>query len=144
MNETRLRTILLIAAVYHLLLGAFMFFAPGAFYDSLGKFPPKNPHYVKDVSSFYISLGVVLYVSMRRRSWRTPLLVFAALEYGIHAINHLIDVGKASSDLTGWFDFFSLALITLVLAALASFAWRVHPDEPDPDVFERPAEDAQR
>ena len=130
MNENRLRTILLVAALYHLLLGAFMFFAPGAFYDTLGKFAPKNTHYIKDVSTFYVALGVVFYVSVRRRSWRTPVLVFSALEYGIHAINHLIDVGAASSDLTGWFDFFSLALITLLLAALASFAWRVHPEEP--------------
>src|SRR3954451_3770619 len=120
MNEPRLRTILLVVAIYHLLLGAFMFFAPGAFYDSLGKFPPKNTHYVKDVSSFYIALGVCFFVSVRRRSWRTPLLVFAALEYTLHALNHLIDVGKASTDFTGWFDFFSLALIALILAALAS------------------------
>lgn len=133
MNEPRLRTILLIAAVYHLLLGAFMFFAPGAFYDSLGKFPPENHHYIKDVSTFYIALGVVFFVSVRRRSWRTPVLAFAALEYSIHAINHLVDVGKAETDFTGWFDFFSLALVALILIALASFAWRVHPDEPEPE-----------
>ena len=137
MNESRLRTILMVAAVYHLLLGAFMMFAPGAFYDSLGKFPPENHHYIKDVSTFYIALGIVFFVSVRRRSWRTPVLVFAALEYALHALNHLVDVGKASSDLTGWFDFFSLALIALLLAALASFAWRVQPPE-EPDVFERP------
>ena len=131
MNDPRLRTILLVAAVYHLLLGAFMFFAPGAFYDTLGKFPPDNHHYIKDVSTFYIALGIVFYVSVRRRSWRTPALVFAALEYGLHTLNHLIDVGDAETDFTGWFDFFSLALVTVILAALASFAWRVHPDEPD-------------
>jgi hypothetical protein len=132
LNETRLRTILLVAAVYHLLLGAFMFFAPGGFYDSLGKFPPENHHYIKDVSTFYIALGVVFFVSVRRRSWRTPVLVFAALEYTIHALNHLVDVNKASSDFVGWFDFFSLALIALIFVALASFAWRIHPDEPQP------------
>jgi hypothetical protein len=130
MNESRLRAILLVAAVYHLALGALMFFAPGAFYDTLGKFAPKNTHYIKDVSTFYIALGVVFYVSVRQRSWRTPVLVFSALEYGIHAINHLVDVNDASSALTGWFDFFSLALLALVFAALASFAWRVQPEEP--------------
>ena len=130
MNEPRLRTVLLVVAVYHLLLGAFMFFAPGAFYDSLGKFPPKNTHYIKDVATFYIALGVVFYVSVRFRNWRTPVLVFAALEYAIHAINHLVDVDKASSSLTGWFDFFSIALIALLFAALASFAWRIHPEAP--------------
>jgi hypothetical protein len=129
-TEARLRTILLVAAVYNLLLGAVMIFAPGAFYDTLGKFPPENHHYIKDVATFYIALGVVFFVSVRRRSWRTPVLVFAALEYAIHAINHLVDVNEATSDFIGWFDFFALALIALLLGALASFAWRVHPDEP--------------
>jgi hypothetical protein len=140
-NEPRLRTILLVGAAYHLLLGAFMFFAPGAFYDSLGKFPPENHHYIKDVSTFYVALGVVFYVSVRRRSWRTPVLVFTALEYALHTINHLIDVGEADTDFKGWFAFFSLALLTLILAALASFAWRVHPDERDSDPDE-PADES--
>jgi hypothetical protein len=140
MNEGRLRTILLVAAVYHLLLGAFMFFAPGGFYDSLGKFPPKNTHYIKDVATFYIALGVVFYLSVYRRAWRTPVLVFAALEYAIHALNHLIDIGAASTPFIGWFDFFSIALIALILAAVASFAWRVHPPEPG----ETPPEPAVR
>jgi hypothetical protein len=132
-NESRLRTILMVAAVYHLLLGAFMALAPGEFYDTLGKFPPRNDHYIKDVSTFYIALGIVFYISVRRRSWRTPVLVFTAIEYALHAINHLVDVGEATSDLTGWFDFFSLALLALIFAALASFAWRIHPDDPEPE-----------
>jgi hypothetical protein len=131
-NESRLRTILLVVALYHLLLGALMIFAPGAFYDTLGKFPPENHHYIKDVATFYIALGVVFFVSVRRRSWRTPVLVFTALEYALHAINHLVDVNDAASDFTGWFDFFALALIALIFAALASVAWRVTPDEPEP------------
>jgi hypothetical protein len=59
-------------------------------------------------------------------------LAFAALEYALHAINHLVDVGEATSALTGWFDFFALSAIALLLGALASFAWRIHPDEPEP------------
>ena len=37
MNDARLRTILMVAAVYHLLLGAFMAFAPGEFYGQRGR-----------------------------------------------------------------------------------------------------------
>jgi hypothetical protein len=141
MNEARLRTILRVAAVYHLALGAFMFFAPGGFYDSFGKFPPENHHFIKDVATFYIALGVVFFVSVRRRSWRAPVLIFATLEYAIHTLNHLVDVNEASSDFTGWFDFFSLALITLLLAATATFAWRVHPEpEPGSEPEEQPVE----
>ena len=134
MKESQLRTILLVAAIYHLALGAFMFFAAGAFYDSLGKFPPENHHYIKDVSTFYIALGIVLFISVRRPSWRVPVLLFATIEYAIHAINHLVDVNESASDFTGWFDFFSLAGIALILAALTTIAWRVHPDpEPEED-----------
>jgi hypothetical protein len=48
-------------------------------------------------------------------------------------------VNDAASDFTGWFDFFSIALIALIFAALASFAWRVSPEEerevaPDEDL----------
>ena len=133
MTEARLRTILMVAAVYHLLLGGFMALFPGEFYDSFGKFPPRNDHYIKDVSTFYIALGIVFFVSVRRRSWRTPVLAFAALEYALHALNHLVDVDEATSALTGWFDFFSLAALALLFAALASFAWRIHPEEPQPE-----------
>jgi hypothetical protein len=140
MNEHRLRTILLVLAVYHLLLGALMLFAPGAFYDTLGKFPPENHHYIKDVSTFYIALGVVFFVSVRRRSWRTPVLAFSALEYGLHAINHLVDLNKASSSVIGWVDFIALSAIALFLAGLASFAWSVRQDEPVPQAGEQPLE----
>jgi hypothetical protein len=132
MNEARLRTILMVIAVYHLLLGAFMALAPRAFYDTFGKFPPENHHYIKDVSTFYIALGVVFFIAVRRRSWRVPVLLFTTLEYGLHALNHLLDVNKASSDFTGWFDFFALAFATLVFAALTTAAWRVKP-EPEPE-----------
>jgi hypothetical protein len=128
MNELRLRTVLLVAAAYHLLLGAFQFFAPGPFYDSLGEFPPENHHFIKDVSTFYIALGVVLYISVRRRSWRVPVLIYATVEYALHSIAHLVDVGDAASDFKGWFAFFALAFLTVVLAALATIAWRVQPE----------------
>jgi hypothetical protein len=132
-NEARLRTILMVAAVFNLLLGGFMALFPGEFYDTLGKFPPRNDHYTKDVSTFYIALGIVFFISVRRRSWRTPVLVFAALEYSLHALNHLVDVNDAASDFTGWFDFFSLAAVALFFISLASLAWRIHPEEPEPE-----------
>jgi hypothetical protein len=132
MNEARLRTVLLVVALYHLALGAFMFFAAGAFYKSFGKFPPENHHYVKDVATFYIAFGVGAFVSVRRRTWRVPVLAVITLEYAIHALNHLIDVSKASTDFIGWFDFFALSLFTLILLAILTFAWRVHPEPEQP------------
>lgn len=150
MNEPRFRTVLLVAAAYHLILGAYMFFAPGSFYDTLGKFPPENHHYVKDVSTFYIALGAAFYVSSHRPSWRVPILAFAVLEYTIHALNHLIDVGDAATDARGWFAVFSLTALTVVLAGLLAAAARgvrepkvaepVREPEPEPEP-EQPREE---
>jgi len=136
MNEARMRTVLLVAAVYHLLLGAYMFFAPASFYDTLGEFPPENHHYIKDVSTFYIALGIAFYISARSRSWRVPILAFAALEYALHTLNHLIDVGDALSSGKGWFAVFSLALLTGLLLFVLAAAGRGVRDrveaEPEP------------
>jgi len=136
-TEPRLRTVLLVVAVYHLALGAFQFFAPHAFYVTAGKFPPENHHYIKDTATFYLAFGVGTFVAMRRRSWRVPVLAVITLQYAIHALNHLIDVGKASTDFVGWFDFFALALATLILAALTTVAARVKPEpEAAPEAHE--------
>lgn len=143
MNEPRFRTVLMVAAAYHLILGAYMFFAPGSFYDTLGKFPPENHHYIKDVATFYIALGAAFYVSSHRPSWRVPILAFAVLEYTIHALNHLIDVGDAATDAKGWFAVFALTALTVVLAGLLAAAARgvrepkvaepVREPEPEPE-----------
>ena len=150
MNEPRFRTVLLVAAAYHLILGAYMFFAPGSFYDTLGKFPPENHHYIKDVATFYIALGAAFYVSSHRPSWRVPVLAFAVLEYTIHALNHLIDVGDAATDAKGWFAVFALTALTVVLAGLLAAAARgvreptvaepVREPEPEPEP-EQPREE---
>lgn len=140
MNEPRMRTVLLVAAAYHLLLGAYMFFAPGSFYDSLGKFGLENHHFIKDVSTFYIALGIVLYVSSHRPSWRIPVLAFAVIEYALHTINHLIDVGDAASTGKGWFAVFSIGLLTAVLAFLLAAAARGvrEPKEPEAERVREP------
>jgi hypothetical protein len=124
MNEARMRTVLLVAAAYHLLLGAYMFFAPGSFYDVLGEFPPENDHYIRDVATLYIALGVVLYVSSRRPSWRVPILSFAVLQYLIHVLVHVIDVDDAASEGKGWFAVFALSVLTAALAFLLGAAAR--------------------
>ena len=124
MNEPRMRSVLLVVAAYHLILGGFMFLAPGPFYDALGKFPPENHHFIKDVATFYIAFGAAFYVSVRRPSWRVPLLAFAVLEYALHALNHLIDVNDAVSTGKGWFAVFALGLLTLAFAFLLGAASR--------------------
>jgi hypothetical protein len=101
-------------------LGLWMAVAPSTFYDALANFGPENAHDLRDVATFYLALGVVLLVAARRPSWRVPTLAFAGLQYGLHTINHLIDIGDSDPGWVGVFDFVSLGLFAAVLWAL----WR--------------------
>jgi hypothetical protein len=107
-------------AVYHLALAIFMAAAPHAFYTALGPFGAFNGHYIGDVATYSAAIGVGLLVAVRRVGWRVPVLAITTIQFGLHSVNHLIDVGRAHPAWTGYFDFFSLAAATLLLAWL----WR--------------------
>jgi len=108
--------------VIQLALAVMMALAPHTFYRAIGPFPPYNAHYIRDVASFEAALGIALLMSLRRVSWRAPVLAVTALQYGLHSVNHLIDIGSAHPAWAGYFDFFSLALATLALIWLYRLA----------------------
>ena len=109
-----------ILGVLQLAQGAFMVVAPSDFYDLVGPFGVYNDHYIRDVSTFYLALGAVMLVAADRQGWRAPVLAFAALQAGLHTINHIIDVGDADPVGVGVFDAVSLAALT----ALYLWLWR--------------------
>lgn len=105
-------------AVYHLVLALFMAIAPHAFYKDVGPFGALNEHYIRDVATYNAAIGAALFVSVRRHSWRVPVLALTTLQFALHSINHLVDIGAAHPAWNGYFDFFSLALGTALLARL--------------------------
>ena len=122
-DDARLRPILLILGVGQLGLGALMAVAPGTFFDAVADFGTRNDHFLRDVSTFYLALGVVLLVAVDRPAWRTPVLALGALQYGLHALNHLLDIADADPGWIGPFDFISLAVVAgLFLYALRTAA----------------------
>jgi hypothetical protein len=114
--ESRLRSLLLALGVTQLALGAFQAIAPGTFFDAVADFGERNDHYLRDVSTLYLALGIVLIMAATRPTWRAPVLAFATLQYAFHSLNHLIDIGDADPGWVGPFDFASLALFALLLA----------------------------
>ena len=62
-----------------------------------------------------------------RPSWRVPVLAVTTVQFALHTVNHLVDIGDAHPRWNGYFDFFSLAAATVLLAWL----WRIasSPDE---------------
>jgi hypothetical protein len=114
-------------AVLELALAVFMAASPHAFYTAIGPFGTFNAHYLRDVASFEGAIGIALAVSLRRPSWRAPVLALTTIQYALHSLNHLLDIGRAHPAWTGYFDFFSLAAATVVLAWL----WRTASLEAD-------------
>jgi hypothetical protein len=107
-------------AVIQIGLALFMAVSPHAFYTAVGPFGAFNPHYIRDVASFYGAIGIGLVIAVSHHSWRVPVLALTTIQYALHSVNHLIDIGKAHPAWNGYFDFFSLAAATVLLARL----WR--------------------
>lgn len=107
-------------AAIQIVLALFMAVGPHAFYRDVGPFGKFNPHYIRDVASFYGAIGIVLLIAVRRPAWRVPVLALTCIQYGLHSVNHLVDIGNAHPAWNGYFNFFSLAAATLLLAWL----WR--------------------
>jgi hypothetical protein len=118
--------------VYHLALALFMAVAPRAFFTNVGPFGTVNTHYIRDTATFNAAIGVALLVAVRRPSWRVPVLALTTLQFALHSINHLVDIGRAHPAWNGYFDFFSLATATLLLAWLLRVALSEEPTHPSP------------
>jgi hypothetical protein len=125
--ERALKPLLLISAAVSVVTGALLWVTPGFFYDNVGPFGPRNGHYMGDVATFYLALGVAQYVAARRPSWRVPVLALAVVQSALHAINHLIDIGNADPGWLGPVDFAGIALATALLAWMLATAYRTAP-----------------
>ena len=99
-------------------LGVWQLLSPGSFFDAIGGFGARNDHYVRDVGTFYLALGVVVVLSARRPAWRVPALFLAILQNAVHLINHLVDVAHAEPGWVGPVDAVSLAVVGVALSWL--------------------------
>ncbi|MFI4984844.1 MAG: hypothetical protein ACHQAV_02520 [Solirubrobacterales bacterium] len=110
---------LLAFAAYHFTIAALMTFAPHTFFADIGPFGTQNDHYLRDTATFNAAFGATLLIAYWRLSWRTPVLFCVALQFALHTINHLADIGAAHPHWLGPADFAALALSTVVLVWLA-------------------------
>ncbi|HEX6116027.1 MAG TPA: hypothetical protein VFY99_02935 [Solirubrobacterales bacterium] len=125
MTEPALRATLWIIAAIQLFLGLMMFLAPGTFFDEIGQYGIRNDHYIGDVGAFYLAAAFGVGMAAARPSWRVPILYVGAVWYALHALNHLFDIGQASSDGRGAFDTISLALLAAGSWYLAAASGRL-------------------
>lgn len=118
-REAAIRLGLAVFSLVNLALAAALAFAPHAFFADVGPYGLRNDHYMRDLATFYAAFGAIGLVAYRRASWRTPVLCCLALEYALHTINHLADVGEAHPQWLGPANLASLAIATGALVWLA-------------------------
>jgi hypothetical protein len=114
-HDPPVRPLLIAFGVGQLLLGLLLWLTPGFFYDEIGPYPPRNDHYMADLATFYLALGAVTLVAVRRERWRVPVLALALIQYALHSLNHLIDIGDSDPSWLGPANFVSLLLTTVLL-----------------------------
>jgi hypothetical protein len=116
--------LLVVFGVTQLALGLFLAIAPGTFFDVVGPFGTRNDHYMRDLATFYIALGAAGLVAVRRPAWRVPVLALATIEFVLHAINHLVDIGDADPKWNGPVTFAAVAASAALLGWMLSVAAR--------------------
>jgi hypothetical protein len=118
MQHAQLRTGLWAVAGVQLATGLWMALSPTTFYSAVAGFGARNTHDLRDMSTSYLASAVVLAVSTARPSWRAPALALVGLQWTLHALNHLLDVGNASPGWVGPFDLLSIAAGALLIGWL--------------------------
>lgn len=113
-----MRALLIAFAVGQLVLGVLLWVTPGFFHEEIGPYGARNDHYMGDLATWYLALGAVALAAAGRASWRLPLLAFAFLQYALHSVNHLIDVGEADPSWLGPANLVLLVLTALLLGWL--------------------------
>lgn len=111
-----MRVLLALFGVAQLLLGALLWLTPSFFFDEIGPYGLRNDHYMGDLATWYLALGAVTLVAVRRSAWRLPVLVLAFAQNTLHAVNHLIDVGEADPEWLGPANLGSLIVTSVLLA----------------------------
>jgi hypothetical protein len=107
-----------VLALYDIALAVFMTAAPHAFYAKVGPFGVQNDHYIRDTATFSAAIGVGALIAVRRVLWRVPVLAISTVQFALHSVNHLVDIGNAHPRWNGYFDFASLTAATVLLAWL--------------------------
>jgi hypothetical protein len=110
-----MRALLAAFAAVQVLTGALLWLAPGFFHEEIGPYGARNDHYMGDLATWYLALGAAAFVAVRESAWRVPVLALSFIQFALHSLNHLIDVGEAEPEWLGPANLISLVLTTLLL-----------------------------
>lgn len=106
-----------LSSVLFVLTGGLLLFAPRWFFQNIGDFPPYNRHYMGDLGSFLLPLGLALLFAVRNPARHRLLIAAVAVGSALHVVNHLLDGIALSFTLTHWLT----DTVPLIVSALLLF-----------------------
>lgn len=115
-----MRPLLLALAAIHLVLAGWMTLAPDSFTADVAGYPPQEPHFLGDLATWTAALGIAFAIAAWRPAWRAPVFGLAAIQYALHTVNHIWDIGETDPAATGPVNAVLLAVATLVFIWLAT------------------------
>jgi hypothetical protein len=118
LTEGRMRQALLILGLTQLAIGAWLVIGPDSFVDAIAPFGPADHHFLRDLGTFQAGIGIALLAAAGRPAWRVPILFAAFVGSGLHAINHLFDIGGTDPGWLGPANFVAVILLTGAYAYL--------------------------
>ena len=124
-KDASLRLALTALGLGHLALGVWQIVSPDTFFRRIAAFGAQNDHLIRDVATLYLALGLALLAAARRPSWRVPVLFIAVIQYGLHFVNHVADIGDAEPAWIGPADAASLLIVGAVFVVLLRAARRI-------------------
>lgn len=101
------------------LQGVWAFVVPRSFFDTLATFEPYNPHFVRDIGTIQIGVGVAAVVGALRVSAVVAGLSGLAAFQVLHVASHVIDRdagGRPGFDIPALSLIAVLTLVALVIA----------------------------
>lgn len=129
MSETReiartwVRAVVLVGGISYALTGLALLLGPAWFFENIGNFPPFNRHYMGDLGSFLLPIGLGLMIASRHPTRHWALIAVVAVANLIHALNHTYDAIKGGQPLSFWLvDTVPL----IVFAVIFAIAYRSH------------------
>ncbi len=102
---TRLQTaqgILVLSSVFYTLVALALLFAPVWFFENVGPFAPFNRHYMGDLGSFLLPMGLGLLVAARDPARHRLLIGLMIAGSLLHSANHSYDALAGAEPLSHW------------------------------------------
>lgn len=117
---TPLTWITLLTGLYYTFIGLALLFAPAWFFGHIGPFPPFNRHYMGDLGTFILPIGIGLLLAAKNPAGHPLFLGMVAAANLGHALNHLYD--DRAEPLSHWLsDTLPLLLFSLLFL---HFLWQ--------------------